>query len=105
MTQVSVCRIDEVPADTTLCRRLPGGPSVAVARVTNSDTGFAVFENRCPHANGPLGEGRVKDNSVVCPWHFFRFDLGTGKALGMESIMEVKRYAVSVSGGEIRIEF
>ena len=32
------------------------------------------------------------------------FDLATGKAVGMDSIMEVKRFAVSVSGDEIRVD-
>lgn len=104
MPQVSVCRVDEVPAEATLCKRLPGGQRVAVARVTNHETGFAVFENRCPHADGPLGQGRVKDNTVVCPWHFFRFDLATGKAVGMDSLMEVRCFTVSLSDDEIRIE-
>lgn len=104
MAQIAVCRIDEVPADTALCKRLPGGQQVAVARLTGSEPPFAVFENLCPHAQGPLGQGRVRNNAIVCPWHFFRFDLITGKAVGTESIMQVRRYPVSVSGDEIRIE-
>jgi nitrite reductase (NADH) small subunit len=104
VAQIAVCRIDEVPADTALCKRLPGGQRVAVARLTGCEPGFAVFENLCPHARGPLGQGRVRNNAIVCPWHFFRFDLITGKAVGTESIMQVRRYPVSVSGDEIRIE-
>ena len=104
MTQIAVCRVDEVPDATALCRRLPGGKNVAVARVTSNATGFVVFENRCPHFSAPIGEGRLKDNSVVCPWHFFRFDLETGKPVGMDSIMELKRFPVSVTGNEITIE-
>jgi nitrite reductase (NADH) small subunit len=104
VAHIAVCRIDEVPADTALCKRLPGGQQVAVARLTGSEPPFAVFENLCPHAQGPLGQGRVRNNAIVCPWHFFRFDLITGKAVGTESIMQVRRYPVSVSGDEIRIE-
>jgi nitrite reductase (NADH) small subunit len=104
VAQIAVCRIDEVPADTALCKRLPGGQRVAVARLTGCEPGFTVFENLCPHAQGPLGQGRVRNNAIVCPWHFFRFDLITGKAVGTESIMQVRRYPVSVSGDEIRIE-
>jgi nitrite reductase (NADH) small subunit len=104
VAQIAVCRIDEVPADTALCKRLPGGQQVAVARLSGSEPPFAVFENLCPHAQGPLGQGRVRNNAIVCPWHFFRFDLITGKAVGTESIMQVRRYPVSVSGDEIRIE-
>ena len=104
MAQIAVCRIDEVPADTALCKRLPGGQRVAVARLTGHEPAFAVFENLCPHAQGPLGQGRVRNNAIVCPWHFFRFDLTTGKAVGTNSIMQVRCFPVSVSGDEIRIE-
>ena len=104
MTQLAVCRIDEVPADRALCKQLPGGPQVAVARINGSDPGFAVFENRCPHAHGPIGQGRVRNNAIVCPWHFFRFDLTTGKPVGTESIMQLRRFPVSVRGDEICIE-
>jgi nitrite reductase/ring-hydroxylating ferredoxin subunit len=104
VAQIAVCRIDEVPADTALCKRLPGGQQVAVARLTGSEPPFAVFANLCPHAQGPLGQGRVRNNTIVCPWHFFRFDLITGKAVGTESIMQVRCFPVSVSSDEIRIE-
>jgi nitrite reductase (NADH) small subunit len=104
VAQIAVCRIDEVPAEAALCKRLPGGQRVAVARLTGHEPAFAVFENLCPHAQGPLGQGRVRNNAIVCPWHFFRFDLTTGKAVGTDSIMQVRCFPVSVSGDEIRIE-
>ena len=104
MAQVTVCRTDDVPADTALCKRLPGGLQVAVAKLSGSAAGFVAFENKCPHAQGPVGEGRLHGGEIVCPWHFFRFDLATGKPVGMNSVMTLKRFAVSVSGGEIRID-
>jgi nitrite reductase/ring-hydroxylating ferredoxin subunit len=104
MTRVAVCRIEEVPADRALCRRLAEGPHVAVARLDGGEPGFVVFENRCPHADGPIGQGRVSKNSIVCPWHFFRFDLATGKPVGMESIMQLRRFPVSISQGSVWIE-
>ena len=104
MTQVAVCRIEEVPADRALCRRLAGGPHVAVARIEGGEAGFVVFENRCPHADGPIGQGRIAKNSIVCPWHFFRFDLTTGEPVGTESIMQLRLFPVSVREGSIWIE-
>ena len=104
MALVTVCRTDDVPAESALCRRLPGGLSIAVAQLRGSAAGFVAFENRCPHAHGPVGEGRLHGNSIVCPWHFFRFDLSTGKPVGMQSVMTLRRFPVTVSGGEIRIE-
>ena len=104
MALVTVCRADDVPADHALCKRLPGGLQVAVAKVNGSVSGFVAFENKCPHAQGPVGEGKLHDGAIVCPWHFFRFDLATGRPVGMQSVMELRRFPVSVSGGEIRID-
>lgn len=104
MTEVAVCRVDEVPADRALCKRLPDGQRVAVARLSGQQSRFVVFENRCPHVDGPLGQGRIHGNTIICPWHFFRFDLTTGRPVGTESIMEVRRYVVSVADDEIRIK-
>jgi nitrite reductase/ring-hydroxylating ferredoxin subunit len=41
--------------------------------------GYRVTDARCPHNNGPLAQGWVRDGeTVVCPWHWYRFDLDTG---------------------------
>ena len=61
------------------------GLSIALFNV-NGD--YYAISNRCTHKGGPLGEGFLsKDlptldeeaNSVHCPWHFWEFDLETGK--------------------------
>ena len=57
MAQIAVCRIDEVPAETALCKRLPGGQRVAVARLTGHEPAFAVFENLVPACAGAAWPG------------------------------------------------
>ena len=44
--------------------------SVAIFR--NADRLSAVA-NACAHQNGPLGEGRIVDGCVTCPWHGFQY--------------------------------
>jgi 3-phenylpropionate/trans-cinnamate dioxygenase ferredoxin component len=39
---------------------------------------FAV-SGRCRHLRGPLGEGRVVDGLLECPWHGARYDVHTGR--------------------------
>jgi nitrite reductase (NADH) small subunit len=49
---------------------------------------IAVFHTRtgevfatqatCPHRNGPLADGLVGANTVICPLHTWKFDLSTG---------------------------
>jgi len=104
MPQVKVCRTDEVPSDTALCKRLESGLRIAVARLGGGEAGFVAFENLCPHAQGPVGNGQVRGDTIVCPWHFFRFDLRTGKPVGMESVLQLKLFPVAVNNGEISID-
>lgn len=43
------------------------------------DATYHVTDARCPHNKGPLAEGTIRDGTtLVCPWHWFRFDLRTG---------------------------
>ena len=44
----------------------------------NVDGTFYAMDNSCPHAGGPLGEGKVNGGIVECPWHGWRFDIRTG---------------------------
>jgi nitrite reductase/ring-hydroxylating ferredoxin subunit len=52
-------------------------------------TGLAIFNAGgghvfacgaiCPHEDGPLAEGWLEGDVVVCPWHGFDFELATGR--------------------------
>ena len=57
-----------------------------------------VLDGRCPHKGGPLGEGLVRDGAVVCPWHWYRFDLGTGRCVSADEDA-VRRYRVVEQDG------
>lgn len=37
------------------------------------DTGLGALEDRCPHRNYPLSEGRVRGGTLECPYHGWRF--------------------------------
>jgi len=39
---------------------------------------LSAISNACAHQNGPLGEGRIIDGCVTCPWHGFQFRLADG---------------------------
>lgn len=56
---------------------VPEGERIAVFR--DGDRLYAV-SNLCAHQGGPLGEGRVLDGCVTCPWHGFQFRLIDGRA-------------------------
>lgn len=41
---------------------------------------LAAVSNVCKHQNGPLGEGRVIDGCITCPWHGFQYRPEDGRA-------------------------
>src|SRR5262245_23341377 len=55
----------------------PGGERIAVFR-DGAEVG--ALTNLCAHQNGPLGEGRIIDGCVTCPWHGYQYRLADGCA-------------------------
>ena len=53
------------------------GERIAVFH-TRAGEVFAV-QAACPHKNGPLADGLVGGNAVICPLHAWKFDLATGE--------------------------
>jgi nitrite reductase/ring-hydroxylating ferredoxin subunit/DMSO/TMAO reductase YedYZ heme-binding membrane subunit len=41
---------------------------------------LSAVSNVCAHQNGPLGEGRIIDGCITCPWHGFQYRLEDGCA-------------------------
>jgi nitrite reductase (NADH) small subunit len=39
---------------------------------------FLAVDNRCPHQGGPLADGIVSGDSVVCPLHAWKVCLSSG---------------------------
>jgi len=41
---------------------------------------YAIGHN-CPHYDAPMVEGQLVGNKIICPWHWWEFDLDTGHCL------------------------
>ena len=54
------------------------GREIAVFRLRGG--GIAATQAQCPHRSGPLADGIVGQDSIVCPLHAWRFSLATGQA-------------------------
>ena len=103
MTTIALCKTDDVHDGTIFCKRVSGIGEIAIARLSDGSA-YVAFEPRCPHALGPLAEGKRNGDVIICPWHFFRFDLKTGKPPGTTSILALRRYPVTVKDDQIFIE-
>src|SRR5215831_12842292 len=63
---------------------------------------FALAET-CSHLSGPLAEGRLEGDSVVCPWHGSRFALGDGRVLNGPATHPQPCFAARVRDGRIEV--
>jgi nitrite reductase/ring-hydroxylating ferredoxin subunit/DMSO/TMAO reductase YedYZ heme-binding membrane subunit len=55
----------------------PDGERIAVFRDGKQ---IGALSNLCAHQNGPIGEGRIIDGCVTCPWHGYQYRLEDGCA-------------------------
>ncbi|MEM6489463.1 MAG: Rieske (2Fe-2S) protein, partial [Pseudomonadota bacterium] len=68
---------DAVAEGRALIVAMPDGRRAAVFRQEGT---LAALSNACAHQNGPLGEGRILDGCVTCPWHGFQYRLVDGRS-------------------------
>jgi len=74
----------------------------AVALFNVGGTIYAT-DGTCLHQGGPLGEGELMGDVVVCPWHQWEYNVRTGEVVG-NSTLKVPTYAVHVEGNDIKVE-
>jgi nitrite reductase (NADH) small subunit len=66
------------------CEDIPRGEGRAVVLGTreiaifNLGDRFLAVDGRCPHKGGPLSDGIVAGDTVVCPLHAWKIGLTTG---------------------------
>lgn len=77
----------------------PGGERIAVFR--QGDTASALT-NVCAHQGGPLGEGKIIDGCVTCPWHGFQFNPETGCS-PPPFTDRVRTYPVRITAGRVHV--
>ena len=73
---VEVCKFDRISEKCATVVSI-SGERVAVFRY---DGMVSAISNVCQHQNGPLGEGRIIDGCVTCPWHGYQYKPESGAA-------------------------
>lgn len=71
--------------------------------VCNVDGKLHCIEGTCPHAGGPLGQGNLNGNYLVCPWHGWEFDCRTGLNDSDEDV-KLETYPVVIKDGDIYVD-
>ena len=77
--------------------------SIGVALVRRGGRVHALGA-RCSHMGGPLDQGWVLGNALVCPWHGSRYDLETGWPDSGPSTCPQARYQVRLKDGIVEIK-
>jgi nitrite reductase/ring-hydroxylating ferredoxin subunit/DMSO/TMAO reductase YedYZ heme-binding membrane subunit len=94
---VDVGTVDEIPETRAKTVCLAGRERVAVFRYGGR---VAAVTNVCAHQRGPLGEGKVIDGCISCPWHGWEYHPDDGCA-PPPFTEKVATYQVRVEGRRI----
>jgi nitrite reductase/ring-hydroxylating ferredoxin subunit/multimeric flavodoxin WrbA len=72
--------------------------------LVHRDGEFTALSGVCNHVGGPLGEGTLEGDYVVCPWHQWKFHRGTGEGEPGFEADRVPAYRVRVRDGRVEVD-
>jgi len=71
--------------------------------VANANGAFFAFADSCTHDGGPLCEGELDGETVICPWHFSRFSIRTGEVIDSPAHEAVRTYPVRIQNEAVLV--
>ncbi|WP_341834860.1 DUF2231 domain-containing protein [Chitinophaga pollutisoli] len=77
------------------------GKRIVVAR---TESGFAAFDDHCPHRGGSLAGGAMICGTVQCPWHGSQFDVHSGAPKAGPAKTGIPVYALQLAGGKLYLQ-
>ena len=103
MSEVTVCKSDELPAGEM---RLVEEDGRKIGVFRTDDGSLLAIEDRCSHDDGPLAEGEFDPAActVECPRHGSLFDLKTGRPKSLPAFRPVQIFEVTDDGDEVKLE-
>ncbi len=69
--------------------------------VSQRDSVYGAISGVCNHVGGPLGQGRLDGDFVVCPWHYWKFHRLDGRGEPGYEADRVPSHAIKVEGGRL----
>ena len=92
------CPVADVPEGTAV-RCVIDGEAVAVVHTEGE---FYAIRDECSHAEVPL-EGDIDGTTLECWLHGSRFDLVTGRPIGLPATVPVPVYPVKIDGDDVLV--
>ena len=71
--------------------------------IANVNGTISAMDNVCLHRGGPLGQGVIEGDKLVCPWHGWQYDPKTGQAAHNPNA-RVAVYPIKVENGDVMVE-
>ena len=96
---VEIAPVSELPNGERLFVEIEGKPLV----IFNIAGQFFSIGDVCSHDDGPVGEGDIEGDNIVCPRHGAEFDIRTGKAMQLPAVVDIPAYPVRVVEGMIQV--
>ncbi|HVJ82951.1 MAG TPA: Rieske 2Fe-2S domain-containing protein [Planctomycetia bacterium] len=93
-----VCKVEEVP-DGAVRLLEADGTKIALC---NRGGVYHALSNFCPHLTGNLGEGTLEDDELICPEHFWRFKIGSGRCVSMRG-QSAHVFPVKIENGMVLV--
>lgn len=93
---VDACAVADIPEKRARIVCL-SGERVAIFKY---DRKISAVSNVCQHQNGPLGEGKILDGCITCPWHGYQYLPDTG-ASPPPFVEKVPTFNVRVRDGRV----
>jgi sulfoxide reductase heme-binding subunit YedZ len=93
---VAVCAVTDIPENRAKTLII-NGENIALFRYGNK---LAAVSNLCRHQNGPLGEGKIIDGCITCPWHGYQYLPEDGQSPPPFK-EKIETYAVRCIGSEV----
>ena len=93
------CALDDVEEGSAIRVVIDDVP-VAVVR---SEGEVFALHDVCSHANVALSEGEVDGETIECWLHGSRFDLVTGRPIGLPATEPVPVYPVKIDGDDVYV--
>ncbi len=75
----------------------------AIVLVRRGDVVYAL-QNTCSHAGGPLNEGSLDGDSIVCPWHSSAFRLKDGSVRHGPAFVPQVAYRARIAGDQVEVQ-
>ncbi|HZO88854.1 MAG TPA: Rieske 2Fe-2S domain-containing protein [Chthonomonadaceae bacterium] len=89
----------DLPEDTPHRAEVNGVKLVLVRR----DGRVYALAETCAHLGGPLSEGQLQGESIVCPWHGSRYALDDGRVLDGPSTFPQPCFEARIHNGQIEV--